>query len=40
MAPMPAQNYAPTAKNSDSGIAKTEIVDEMYQNIDDFENKL
>jgi len=40
MAPVPAQNSAPPSKKSESGIAPTEIIDEMYQNIDDFENKL
>lgn len=42
MAPVPAKNTVPPSKKSDtqSGIAPTEIIDEMYQNIDDFENKL
>jgi hypothetical protein len=37
---MPAQNVAPPSGKSESGMAKTEIIDEMYENIDDFENML
>lgn len=40
MAPVPAQKSDIPPLKSESGAAKTEIVDEMYQSIDDFENKL
>lgn len=41
MAPIPAKTVvSPPSGGKSSGIAKTELIDEMYQSISEFENKL